>query len=142
MYIRWWGREYFPGGSVLNTPPAGNPGSIHGTLQARILEWGAVPFSRGSNPGLPPCRRSLYQLSRQGGPRILECIASAFSRGIFLTQELNRGLLPCRQILYQLSYQGSPYPGLIPGSQRFSGEGNDNPLQYSCLENPRDKGAP
>ena len=27
-------------------------------------------------------------------------------------------------------------PGSIPGSGRSSGEGNDNPLQYSCLENP------
>ena len=26
--------------------------------------------------------------------------------------------------------------GLIPGSGRFSGEGNGNPLHYSCLENP------
>ena len=25
--------------------------------------------------------------------------------------------------------------GLIPGSERSSGEGNGNPLQYSCLEN-------
>jgi len=30
-------------------------------------------------------------------------------------------------------------PGLIPGSA--SGEGNDNPLQYSCLGNPMDRGA-
>ena len=31
--------------------------------------------------------------------------------------------------------------GLIPGSGRSPGEGNDNPLQYSCLENPMDGGA-
>ena len=31
--------------------------------------------------------------------------------------------------------------GLIPGSGRSSGEGNGNPLQYSCLENPMDRGA-
>ena len=30
--------------------------------------------------------------------------------------------------------------GSIPGSGR-SGEGNGNPLQYSCLENPMDRGA-
>ena len=29
-------------------------------------------------------------------------------------------------------------PGLIPGSGRSSGEGNGNPLQNSCLENPMD----
>ena len=31
--------------------------------------------------------------------------------------------------------------GLIPGSRRTPGEGNGNPLQYSCLENPMDRGA-
>ena len=30
---------------------------------------------------------------------------------------------------------------LIPGLGRSSGEGNDNPLQYSCLKNPKDRGA-
>ena len=30
--------------------------------------------------------------------------------------------------------------GLIPGSGRFSGEGNGNPLQYSCLENSIERG--
>ena len=32
-------------------------------------------------------------------------------------------------------------PGLIPGSGRSSGGGNDNPLQCSCLENPMKRGA-
>ena len=32
-------------------------------------------------------------------------------------------------------------PVLIPGSGRSPGEGNGNPLQYSCLENPVDRGA-
>ena len=31
-------------------------------------------------------------------------------------------------------------PGLIPGWGRFPGEGNGNPLQYSSLENPMDRG--
>ena len=31
--------------------------------------------------------------------------------------------------------------GLIPGLGRSPGEGNGNPLQYSCLENPMDRGA-
>ena len=30
--------------------------------------------------------------------------------------------------------------GLIPESERSPGEGNDNPLQYSCLENSMDRG--
>ena len=32
-------------------------------------------------------------------------------------------------------------PGLIPGLGRYPGEGNGNPLQYSCLENSMDGGA-
>jgi len=31
--------------------------------------------------------------------------------------------------------------GLVPGSGRSPGEGNGNPLQYSCLGNPTDRGA-
>ena len=31
--------------------------------------------------------------------------------------------------------------GLIPESGRSPGEGNGNPIQYSCLENPMDGGA-
>ena len=33
------------------------------------------------------------------------------------------------------------HPGWIPGSGRSPGGGNGNPLQYSCLENPMDRGA-
>ena len=32
-------------------------------------------------------------------------------------------------------------PGSISGLGRSPGEGNGNPLQYSCLENPMDRGA-
>ena len=32
-------------------------------------------------------------------------------------------------------------PDSIPGLGRSPGEGNDNPLQYYCLENPMDRGA-
>ena len=31
--------------------------------------------------------------------------------------------------------------GLIPGSGKFPGEGNNNPLYYSCPGNPMDRGA-
>ena len=53
-----------------NCSPPSSP--VHGILQARILEWGAIPFSRaifltqGSNPGLLHCRQSLYSPSYQG----------------------------------------------------------------------------
>ena len=48
------------------SPPSS---SVHGILQARILEWVVISFSRGSsqglNPGLPHCRQTLYCLSHQ-----------------------------------------------------------------------------
>ena len=41
-----------------------------------------------------------------------------------------------------LSLQLPPsHMGLIPGSGRSPGEGNGNPLQYSCPGNPTDRGA-
>ena len=44
--------------------------SVHEILQARILDWVAVPFSRGSSSviklGLLHCRQILYHLSHQG----------------------------------------------------------------------------
>ena len=49
----------------MNYSPPGS--SVHGILQARLLEWVAIPFSRGifptqgSNPGLPePLGKPLY----------------------------------------------------------------------------------
>ena len=44
------------------------------------------------------------------------------------------------QTVKHLAYNAGDL-GSIPGSGRSSGEGNGNPLQYSCLENPMDRGA-
>ena len=58
-----------------------------GILQARVLEWVAMPSSRGSSPpegsnlGRPHCQWILYRLSHRGSPRILEWVACPFSRG-------------------------------------------------------------
>ena len=61
---------------------------VWGILKARIREWVAFPFSRGSsqtqglNPGLPHCRWIFfYQLSHKRSPRLLEWITCLFSRG-------------------------------------------------------------
>ena len=61
--------------------------TVHGILQARILELGSLSLlqwifpTQGLNPGLLHCRQILSQLSHQGSPRILEWIACPFSRG-------------------------------------------------------------
>ena len=89
--------------------------SVHGILQARILEWVAFPFFRGifvtqgSNPGLPHYRPIFYHLSHGGSRRTLKWVAYPFSREIFPTQEWNWGFLHGRRIMYQLSHQGSPH---------------------------------
>ena len=53
----------------MNCSPPDSP--VHGIFQSKILEWVAIPFSRGlPNPGIEPgllhCRKILYRLSHQG----------------------------------------------------------------------------
>ena len=114
----------------------GLPGSsVHGILQARILEWVAVPFSRGSSQprdqtqvshitGRFPFSRGSSQprdwtqvsgiaggflLSESPGKPMNTGVGSLFLlQGIFLTQGLNQGLLNCRRTLYQMGYEGIP----------------------------------
>ena len=64
---------------------------------------------------------------------------------------INRGIDKKRCDLYVQGFSGgsdgkeSAYnaedPGLIPGSGKYSGEGKDNLLRYSCLEKSMDGGA-
>ena len=91
---------------VFTTPrtsPWNSPGQNTGVGSLSLLQ-GIFP-TQGSNPGLPDWRRSLYELSHQGSPRILEWVACPFSSGSSPPKESNQGLLHCRSILYQLSYQ-------------------------------------
>ena len=97
--------------------------TVHGILQARILEWVTFPFSRGSSqPRFPTLQVDSLPAETQGKPENTGVGSLSFLQEIFPTQESNRGLLHCRQILYQLSYQGSPgkFPdqGSNPGPQR------------------------
>ena len=71
------------------------PGSsVHGILQARILEWVAIFFSRESsqprnqtqewNPCLLHCRQILYQLRCQGSPKRERELPTKHSESLFL----------------------------------------------------------
>ena len=71
--------------------------TVHGILQARILEW--VAFSTGSSQPRSP---ELQEKPKNTGVGSLSLLQQ-----IFLTQESNQDLLHCKWILYQLSYQGS-----------------------------------
>ena len=68
-------RVLCPWNFFFNSMDCSPPGSsVHGILQAKIVEWVAIPFSRGSsqtqelNSGLLHCRWILYCLIHQGSP--------------------------------------------------------------------------
>ena len=101
--------------------------SIHGILQARILEWVAIPFFRGS--------------SQPRGQTQVSCIAGGF----FTTQLPGKPESSSQVALVVKNLIANAGDirdvGSIPGLGSFPAEGNGNPLQYSCLENPMDRGA-
>ena len=111
----------------MDCSPPGSP--VHGILQARILEWAAISFSRGS--------------SRPRDQICVSCIADGF----FTTKPPEKphydwGFLGSSVVKNTLANAGDPGDtGLIPGSGRSPKEGNSYPLQYSYLENPMDRGA-
>ena len=91
--------------------------SVHGILQARILEGVAFPFSKGSSqPGIesrsPALQVASLPAEPQGKSKNTGVGSLSLLQQTSLTQESNWGLLHYRQILYQLSYQGSPLDSL------------------------------
>ena len=121
--------------------------TVYGIFQARILKWVAFPFSRGifptqgSNPGLPHCRCILYQLSHQGSPRILEWVAHPMDLPDPGIETGQVDSLPTELSEGRESAYSAGDPGSIPRSGRSPGEGHENPLQYSWMGNPLDRGA-
>ena len=88
--------------------------TVHGILQATLLEWAALPFSRGSsqlrhlpNPGIergsPELQADSLPAEPQGKPKNTGVGSLFLLQWILPTEESNWGLLHCRQILYQLS---------------------------------------
>ena len=71
--------------------------TVHGILQARILDGVAFPFflfpNQGLNPGLLHCRQILYQLSHKESPKTLEWVTYPFFRGS--SQPRNRTRVSC-----------------------------------------------
>ena len=80
------------------------------------------------------------------GPKLIR-LHVPFRKGAFLMFQL----LPKFFHIHLIPITGGPEvkasawnvgdPGSIPGLGRSRGEGNGNPLQYSCLENPMEGGA-
>ena len=85
------------------------------TIQIRILEWVAFPFSRGSSQPRDPTQVSCIAdgslpAEPPGKPKNTGMGSLSLLQGIFPTQESNLCLLHCRRIHHQLSHQGRPQP--------------------------------
>ena len=81
---------------------------VHGIIQARILEWVGIPFSReSSQPRSPTLQADSLPAEPQVKSKNTGVYSLSLLQQIFPTQELNWGLLHCRWILYQLSYPRS-----------------------------------
>ena len=98
-------------GSRSIMPDSCDPHGLY-ILQARILQWVAFPFSRGSSQFRDRTQSPTLQVDSlpaetQGKPENTGVGSLSLLQQIFPTQESNWGLLCCRRILYQLSYQGS-----------------------------------
>ena len=92
--------------------------TVHGILQAKILEWVAFPISSGSSQlrdrtRAPTLLADSLPAEPPGKPKNTGVGSLSLLQGTFPTQELNRGLLYCRWILYQLSYQGNPWTATL-----------------------------
>ena len=97
------------------------PGSsVRGILQAAILKWVAMPPSGDlTDPEIKPASLESPELAG----------------GFFTTKNFPGGA----EVKTSACSVGDL--GSIPGLGRSPGGGNGNPLQYSCLENPLDRGA-
>ena len=87
--------------------------TVHGILQARILDSVAIPFSKGSSQHRDQTLVSLIAVDSlpaepKGKSKNTGVGSLSLLQRILPTQDLNRGFLHFRWILYQLSYQGSP----------------------------------
>ena len=119
------------------------PGSSEGILQARILEWAAMPSSRWrSNPGIEPVSRTSLALAG----RFFTTSVTWQTRPMASHSSTLAWKIPWTEELGRLQSWGIKESDMTEWLHfHFSlvcvGEGNGNPLQYSCLENPGDGGA-
>ena len=120
----------------MDCSPPGS--SIYGIFQARVLEWGAIAFSEVS----------ITSWQIDGGKT--ETVADFIFLGSKITAygdcglEIKRLLLLGRKAMTNLDSVLKSKDITLPTKIHVAKairEGNGNPLQYSCLENPIDGGA-
>ena len=122
----------------VNCRPPGS--SVHGMFQARVLEWVAIAFSgrgRGKvqNTGFKKNKLGWGQGRPATGARLhSRCSVPTISPNL-----MQRSLVGCSR--WGLEELDPTERFHFHFSLSCVGEGNGNPLQCSCLENPRDEGA-
>ena len=127
-----------------DSSPPGSP--VPGILQARTLEWVAIFFSNAWKWKVKV--KSLSRVRLLANP----WTASRVQIQVLLPTSSQLWVFLCLSYLIvgttasggsdgKVSTYNVGDLGSISGSGRSSGEGNDYPLQYSCLENPMDGGA-
>ena len=117
-----------------------NPGLLHYRLilyhlshkRSTIWEWVAYPLSSGSSQPRNPTRVS--------------CIAGGFFTNLAMREAIFVQVVCKSQVALVVKNPSGNAgdirdTGLIPVQGRFPGGGSSNPLQYSCLGNPMDRGA-
>ena len=142
---------------------AGDPGSIPGSGRSSgkgigyPLQYSWASFVAQLRVKNPPAMRETwvgkipgegkgYPLQYSGLENSMDCIVHGVA---FSLSKLNIAIFTLNTSeLINLGFPGvsvvktppgnAGNTGLIPGSGRSSGEGNGNPPQYSCLENPRE----
>ena len=117
------------------------PGSsVHRIFQARVLNWVAISFSRGSSRPRDQTWVSLI-VGRRFTVWATRIYINPFNpQSNTLRVDTINIWFPSGAVVKNLpAKQGTRIS--IPGSGRSPGEGNGNALQYSCLGNPMDRGA-
>ena len=99
--------------------------------------WSGLPLqgifpTQGVNPGLPHCRKILYHLKLW----LIKDVFVNLKETVKIVRYINNGGSAVKNPSANAGDMRS-----IPGWGRSSGEGNSNLLQYSCLGNPKDRGA-
>ena len=126
------------------------PGSsVHGILKARILEWVAIYYSRGSSQprdGLciscGSCIAESFLTHWATGEAQHLCCIIIFKISLYLPYcsfEASQVVLVVKNLPANAGDVRNV--GSLPGLGRSSGGRHDSPLQYSCLENPMNRGA-
>ena len=118
--------------TLFDTVDLGLPGSsVHGSLQARILEWVAMPSSRGSSPprdrthiSYIPCtdRRVLYHLHHLGSPcawysAVFILVGSMFQKSVCPNHsvQFSRSVMSDSLRPHELQHARPPGPSPTPG---------------------------